>query len=288
MKSLSVIVALLLVFAGSSRGQSFNETIAKVRQIKLLVSTRDDVKKILRSYEAGDDSGHYQVFSNEDLRIEVTYSSGACTDDADEEDASEVWNVKVWTVTRIEIEPSEPITLQNAKLDLSMFKKEPRYPDDTDSLVFHDKTSGIAAKTTKEGIETLIFFPPRANSNKLCRISSAATGFYTRKGWFSQARPYDYTGDENSPANVTELHLSALEIDTASTATVSVRTIAIDPENDVLTYNYIVTGGRIVGTGASVTWDLTGVAPGSYTITAGVDDGCGICGKTMTKTVVVK
>ena len=34
-------------------------------------------------------------------------------------------------------------------------------------------------------------------------------------------------------------------------------------------------------------WDLSDVVPGQYTITAGVDDGCGICGKTKTKEVTV-
>jgi hypothetical protein len=67
-----------------------------------------------------------------------------------------------------------------------------------------------------------------------------------------------------------------------------VTTTAVDPENDVLTYNYTVSGGRIVGTGASVSWDLSGVQPGSYTITAGVDDGCGICGKTETRTITIR
>ena len=61
----------------------------------------------------------------------------------------------------------------------------------------------------------------------------------------------------------------------------------MDPENDVLTYNYTVSGGRIVGTGANVSWDLSGLCPGTYTIVAGVDDGCGLCGKTQTKTVNV-
>jgi hypothetical protein len=68
---------------------------------------------------------------------------------------------------------------------------------------------------------------------------------------------------------------------------VDVRTTAVDPENDVLTYNYTVSGGRIVGQGANVSWDLTGAAPGTYTITAGVDDSCGVCGKTQTRTIEV-
>jgi len=70
--------------------------------------------------------------------------------------------------------------------------------------------------------------------------------------------------------------------------TVNVSTSASDPENDVLTYNYTVSGGRIVGSGANVQWDLSGASKGTYTITTGVDDGCGVCGKTETKTVTVE
>ena len=61
-----------------------------------------------------------------------------------------------------------------------------------------------------------------------------------------------------------------------------------DPESDVLTYNYTVSGGRIVGQGANVKWDVGGFSPGHYTITAGVNDGCGVCGKTQTKTITVQ
>ena len=40
--------------------------------------------------------------------------------------------------------------------------------------------------------------------------------------------------------------------------------------------------------GSRVLWDLDGAYPGTYTITAGVDDGCGICGKTITKSVTIR
>jgi hypothetical protein len=55
-----------------------------------------------------------------------------------------------------------------------------------------------------------------------------------------------------------------------------------------LLYVYKVSGGRIVGTGKDVMWDLADAKPGIYTITAGVDDGCGICGETKTKEITVK
>jgi hypothetical protein len=70
--------------------------------------------------------------------------------------------------------------------------------------------------------------------------------------------------------------------------TVNVSTSATDPDGDVITYSYTVSGGRVVGSGANVGWDLTGVQPGTYTITVGAADGCGICNPTKTETVVVE
>ncbi len=50
---------------------------------------------------------------------------------------------------------------------------------------------------------------------------------------------------------------------------------ANDPDGDTLLYTWSTTGGRITGDGPNVTWDLSGVTPGSYTATVEVDDGCG-------------
>ena len=48
---------------------------------------------------------------------------------------------------------------------------------------------------------------------------------------------------------------------------------ASDPDNDQLLYTWSVTGGRLSGEGRQVTWDLTGVANGTYTATVEVNDG---------------
>jgi hypothetical protein len=50
---------------------------------------------------------------------------------------------------------------------------------------------------------------------------------------------------------------------------------ATDADNDPLTYSYTATGGTIDGTGADVRWVPTGLAVGSYTVNAKVDDGRG-------------
>ncbi|HSE33635.1 MAG TPA: hypothetical protein VLA93_18835, partial [Pyrinomonadaceae bacterium] len=48
---------------------------------------------------------------------------------------------------------------------------------------------------------------------------------------------------------------------------------AVDANNDQLLYTWSVTGGRLSGEGRTVTWDLSGVANGTYTATVEVDDG---------------
>ena len=49
--------------------------------------------------------------------------------------------------------------------------------------------------------------------------------------------------------------------------TIGIGTSVNNPGNKTLVYQHTVTGGRIVGQGGDVTWDLSGVRPGTYTIT---------------------
>ena len=50
---------------------------------------------------------------------------------------------------------------------------------------------------------------------------------------------------------------------------------ASDPDGDQLTYTWRANAGQVVGSGAAVDFDSTGLAPGNYTITGRVDDGHG-------------
>jgi hypothetical protein len=61
----------------------------------------------------------------------------------------------------------------------------------------------------------------------------------------------------------------------ATSSTVQLAANATDPDGDTLLYTWSTTGGRITGDGANVTWDLSGVQPGTYTASVEVDDGCG-------------
>lgn len=56
---------------------------------------------------------------------------------------------------------------------------------------------------------------------------------------------------------------------------IEVKTLVDNPKNKPLTFRYAVSGGRIVGEGAKVVWDLNRTRPGIYTISAAIDEGRG-------------
>ena len=81
-------------------------------------------------------------------------------------------------------------------------------------------------------------------------------------------------------------HSSSGSCPATMNTTVGLATTASDPDGDTLLYSYTVTGGRISGEGANVSWDLSGVGPGTYTASVEVDDGCG-CITSSTTTVTI-
>jgi hypothetical protein len=107
---------------------------------------------------------------------------------------------------------------------------------------------------------------------------------------------------QNTPANVTDLQLSPDKLVLAcvpgqkpgegqkisDSLVVDVTAAAHDADNDVLVFEYTVTAGRIIGRGSKVKWDLSGVEPGTHTITANADDGCGLCGKAKSAAVTIE
>ncbi len=76
-------------------------------------------------------------------------------------------------------------------------------------------------------------------------------------------------------APVASLRVTPSIIGTTAARTVTVTTTATDPDGDDLTYSYTYSGGRMNGQGATNVWNLTGVYPGTYTISVFIQDGRG-------------
>ena len=73
-----------------------------------------------------------------------------------------------------------------------------------------------------------------------------------------------------------------------STDPVAVHVAGTDADNDPLTYSYTATGGTVDGTGPDVRWNPSGLAIGSYTVNAKVDDGKGGTATCATDIAVTK
>lgn len=109
--------------------------------------------------------------------------------------------------------------------------------------------------------------------------------------WFGHRNARAPTVLPNQPPVISSFTASATTISVPATCTppaipdpactptspsqVTLTTSASDPDGDTLLYTYSTTGGRVTGTGPTVTWDLSGVSAGTYTATVEVDDGCG-------------
>ena len=291
MKKFTFLFFLFSTMSGFVFAQSSLSEFDKAKEIKLLESTGEDVRRILAGYEhdADEDEDSEQYFSTEKARITIIFSEGDCSDD------SAYWNVPKMTATKITIIPEE--TIESKDFDFSTFTKEME-DEESEYYTYHDEKAGIVFKVGDGEIQKIVLYPPKDKIGLLCSNESTMEIISGEKRMVDKM--LQVKGCINLYANVTELNLSASEIvlgsdsqrksrnHTGDKTKISVATTAIDPENDVLTYEYTVSVGEIIGTGANIVWDLSGVKPGTYTITAGVDDGCGICGQTVTKTVVVE
>ena len=97
-----------------------------------------------------------------------------------------------------------------------------------------------------------------------------ASGIVIRFGLPHEAPP----APVNHPP-VAACSASPTSVSAGSGDTVAVHVNASDPDNDPLTYSYTATGGTVDGSGPDARWNVGDAVPGSYTVTAAVNDGRG-------------
>jgi len=294
MKKTLLLVAFCLTIYGFSFAQTPLSELEKVKKIKLLESTREDVKKLFDDEDENSDGDWYETGA---IRITLEYSSGDCSDDGAEE-----WNIDEGKVTEINILFGAPVPLKVLKIELSKFERikddDEADDDDDDNRVFYDKEKGVSYEVLKGHIKNIKFTPLEKNFPALCNNENVRE-YGSDKEWLRDKLMDRPSVIREHSLSVEDLILSKNEVTADCPADqssvndfeyfkIEVETKGSNDPDDVVTYNYTVSGGWIVGTGANVVWDLNGVKPGKYTITAGVDNGCGVCGNTKTREVLVK
>lgn len=83
---------------------------------------------------------------------------------------------------------------------------------------------------------------------------------------------YSCNKDENQAPTITAVTVNPATVNASGVTTVTVT--ASDPDGDALTYTYIVSGGSIIGNGATATWTAPAVE-GANSVTVTVSDGNG-------------
>jgi OmpA family/PKD domain len=105
---------------------------------------------------------------------------------------------------------------------------------------------------------------PTARQNNL-RLGS---GLVVRWGIPNPPPPPNHPPVAACSANPTSVYAGSNDV-------VTVHVNASDPDNDPLTYSYTASGGSVEGGGPDARFNTSGLAEGSYTVTAKVDDGKG-------------
>jgi hypothetical protein len=260
-------------------------------KLELLQSESDAVVKILSKDTftvLGENNRDVFVRSSEN--ISVRYSTGTCSDVAvDESDwidgflGPDVWNVPAGKVIGIIFEPKTEVDIRNLGIDVTKLTKERLYRIYEDHFIYFNKTTGIAIKTWGTEVESIELFPGKQHHDKLCANPKVLKHFSRNKWRIIPEKNKNYCILFNEPSNVRDVSIIKGEVENKFEITVS----ADDDENDVMTFNYFVTEGKITSKGAKATWDLTGVKPGTYEIKVAADDGVGPRGLWASKSVTI-
>lgn len=290
MKKFFAILFFTSIMCGLAFAQNSYPEIEIAREIKLLRSTHQDVIRIMAEFDRDkdDDRDDYQEFRSDRAKVIVYFSTDECP--------NEQWNVSKQTATKVEISFDEATKPEDLGLNLSAFKKrleDEEYPED---YAYYNENAGIVIFIYDNEVSKVILHPSKKQTGYLC-VNEGNAEILSGKMSFTDEvlQTTGFCDAPNFPVDVTNLDLKPNGVfgckdENCADAKkeISVRTTAVDPENDVVTYDYTVSGGKIVGSGFEVVWDLTGVAPGIYSIRAGANDGAGIIGETKGQKILVK
>lgn len=279
-------------------------------------------------HNKSEDKNYIQTFSNENAEIKITFSKGEGCGDEDSENIWNIseWKV-VWIEIypkiplrfediriqfsnfqkeQLYVNVKDIFVYSNKDLGIAFKVDEKDVVEKDEEGVYENSEVNVVEEedVEEDNIETIFLFAPNGSQSLLCNNEKAEEyeNFYTNESFFTEPNlEKRYLNPTGNPAPIIyKLELSTTEIIIGCTNSaenescsdnsreIKVKTSVNYGDNDILSYIYEVSGGKILGKGAEVVWDLTDVEPGTYTITVGVNDGCGICQPTKTETVVIK
>ncbi len=254
----------------------YRDILDKVEFLRSDSSAAEELfsKETFTTLNDPDQSTFYRLSEN----VYVSYSSGTCNDaTVDVSDwidgflGPDVWNVPAGRIVRVTFELKTPVDLRDLGINLAKYKRVRLYRIYRDYFVYFSKSEGVAIKAWGNQVESITFSPPSEHFHNLCDSPIVRKHYSNDKWRVISEKNKDYCVLFNKPANVR--NVSVLSIGEENKFKIVVT--ADDPENDVLTFTYLVSVGRVTRKGANATWDLSAEGPGTYEIKVAADDGSG-------------
>lgn len=149
----------MILFITNSIYSQELDGLVKVKSIKLLVSTIEDVASILGEPLEKERLSYGKYYDLQDGRINVIYETGVCVTKI-ENGIKEVngWNVPEWTVISVSFTPKERISPKKLNITFNGFEKE-EIGDNVGAVAYRNDQLGIYYEVYKGKIETISFYP---------------------------------------------------------------------------------------------------------------------------------
>jgi len=176
MKKFMFLGVFWFIMCGAVSAQSPLTELDKIKQIKFLESTREDVRRIFAGYKESNARVDASNFETKFLRFNIFYSTGNCA--AEDED----WNMPEGKVTSIMIFFKKSFKPEDLGVDLSSLRKEKIFTDSSEDFVYHDKNIGVSYSTCNGEIHSMDIFPPKNNYPFVCNKQSIKK-FYQNNRW---------------------------------------------------------------------------------------------------------
>lgn len=245
---LSIAAALWLL---ASAGQTSNSEAW--RAIVPLESTREDVIRLLGSPLRGS-SGELAVYETDSAKVTVEFARVPVDDETC------IDRLPEGTVLSVRWRPNRPVPESSLENELGELTRS-RGKEEFDAFeILHDESRGIVAQVIDGEVEWILYLSPEARGGR-------CSTFYS-------SDPLEYliepiVGHVYAVCSFAKLDQAEVRSGDSVGITMGVHNPGADP----VTFEYVVTGGRIVGSGAQVCWDTSGLAPGKYTVLVFVSDG---------------
>lgn len=161
-KTSELVLSILII------ATSVSATIGQTdvwKSIKVMTSTREDVRKILGQSDQGRGS---EVYSINGGTVDVEYSYGSCADKY-----NSGWNIPKDVVVRFRFTPLTNIKFTSLKLNRRKFEIIHESADVPNLITYIDRSEGVrfVVHRPDDLLQTVGFFPPARYENLRCELA---------------------------------------------------------------------------------------------------------------------